>query len=539
MKVILTPLSGIETGFLSDYEVVAGQSLKLGRDKEQCPVNFADSTVSRLHATLELDPKDPAHLLLRHLGNTNKTYVNGEEVVEVRLQPGDKIRLGKNGPYFAVDMVPRPPTVTMFDKTSAEQIASKVILQQQTSADSPPSQISRGRDAGGMTKHQAPPSSSSQKAQGSASPFPFWWIAAIAGVGVIAIGGAVLLNRKPPPPTPPPPPREKSWSEIIETARGSVVHIRTSWRLVDPQGPDDASFHLQTRGGLPAFFRNREGEVFPILLRSQVGAIKIGGETQGSGFIVGDGKHALTCAHVVEPQRNIFLNSGARANGDDVNIMVYDFLTKSWSEDVISARSPAWNVTAYPRIDSLEQLARGSVVLKKGSKAAPTPKGFVAKYAYQEVYFDGDASPHQYTLAEVDSQQNAAVIEIKGMKNRPVLNLSDYNEAMAGREVGYLGFPSSREKIIKKLSDGTLSEIPKALALRSEVMSDGKGQGSTSGSIEFKVPFAGVDRGSCGSPVFDIKDKGKVVGILISTALTGGTDPTYVLPIEFGRRLIK
>jgi len=85
------------------YEA-AGVRIRIGRDHE-CEVQIAagaDTTVSRVHAELSVDPS--GSLLARDAGSRNGTWVNGERVtapLPVRL--GDRIMLGPGGPMLVVD----------------------------------------------------------------------------------------------------------------------------------------------------------------------------------------------------------------------------------------------------------------------------------------------------------------------------------------------------------------------------------------------------------------------------------------------------
>jgi pSer/pThr/pTyr-binding forkhead associated (FHA) protein/S1-C subfamily serine protease len=99
------------------YEA-AGVRIRIGRGHE-CEVQVAagaDTTVSRVHAELSVDPS--GSLLVRDAGSRNGTWVNGERVITplpVRL--GDRIMLGAGGPMLVVDglgtmpqlAVARPP----------------------------------------------------------------------------------------------------------------------------------------------------------------------------------------------------------------------------------------------------------------------------------------------------------------------------------------------------------------------------------------------------------------------------------------------
>jgi pSer/pThr/pTyr-binding forkhead associated (FHA) protein len=64
----------------------------VGRDSRQLPIT--DNTVSRRHC--ELLPGEDGEWILRDLGSSNGTYVNGGRVTKTRpLKLGDQIRVGR------------------------------------------------------------------------------------------------------------------------------------------------------------------------------------------------------------------------------------------------------------------------------------------------------------------------------------------------------------------------------------------------------------------------------------------------------------
>ena len=71
-------------------EGAAGGRLMLGRSSE-CQLVFADDTVSRRHAELRLVE---GRWMLRDLGSSNGTWVNGRRVLEAEVAPGDELQLG-------------------------------------------------------------------------------------------------------------------------------------------------------------------------------------------------------------------------------------------------------------------------------------------------------------------------------------------------------------------------------------------------------------------------------------------------------------
>ena len=71
-------------------EELRAASLLIGRSSA-CALVLADDTVSRRHAELRVE--DGAWVL-RDLGSSNGTWVNGRRVVEAEVRPGDVVQLG-------------------------------------------------------------------------------------------------------------------------------------------------------------------------------------------------------------------------------------------------------------------------------------------------------------------------------------------------------------------------------------------------------------------------------------------------------------
>jgi hypothetical protein len=69
---------------------LAGARLLIGRSSA-CQLVLADDTVSRRHAELRIED---GRWLLRDLGSSNGTWVNGRRVVEAEVRPGDLLHLG-------------------------------------------------------------------------------------------------------------------------------------------------------------------------------------------------------------------------------------------------------------------------------------------------------------------------------------------------------------------------------------------------------------------------------------------------------------
>ena len=71
-------------------DLPAPRSLPLGR-APGCQLVFDDDTVSRRHAELRMTD---GRWILRDLGSSNGTWVNGRQVMEAEVVAGDLIRMG-------------------------------------------------------------------------------------------------------------------------------------------------------------------------------------------------------------------------------------------------------------------------------------------------------------------------------------------------------------------------------------------------------------------------------------------------------------
>jgi len=83
----LTIIQGPDQGKTFEID---GKTATIGRDPS-CEVSVRDPGVSRRHARLELQGD---HYILKDLGSSNGTHINGVRTRESAIQPGDQIRVG-------------------------------------------------------------------------------------------------------------------------------------------------------------------------------------------------------------------------------------------------------------------------------------------------------------------------------------------------------------------------------------------------------------------------------------------------------------
>jgi predicted component of type VI protein secretion system len=79
-----TPSSGLLTGIARTRPAILGRS-------RACDLVLADDSVSRRHAMVVCEGD---RIILTDLGSTNGTFVNGRQITQAEVQPGDHLRLG-------------------------------------------------------------------------------------------------------------------------------------------------------------------------------------------------------------------------------------------------------------------------------------------------------------------------------------------------------------------------------------------------------------------------------------------------------------
>ena len=84
----LVVLTGAQRGL---SRVIEGDVFRIGKAAEN-DLALADETVSRAHCEITRDPKG---YLLRDLGSTNGTFLDGKEIKEAYLEPGMRLTVGK------------------------------------------------------------------------------------------------------------------------------------------------------------------------------------------------------------------------------------------------------------------------------------------------------------------------------------------------------------------------------------------------------------------------------------------------------------
>lgn len=105
MKVVLVMF---KDGERRDFAMTVPKTV-IGR-KSDAALRIPTADVSREHCEVELAGSE---VILRDLGSSNGTYLNGKRIAEARVMAGDKISIGPV--TFIVQINGLPPRITPFD----------------------------------------------------------------------------------------------------------------------------------------------------------------------------------------------------------------------------------------------------------------------------------------------------------------------------------------------------------------------------------------------------------------------------------------
>lgn len=97
---------------------MSGAKTIIGR-KADATLRIPTADVSREHCEVELVGND---VVLRDLGSSNGTYLNGKRIAEARVMAGDKVSIGPV--TFIVQINGLPPKITPFDVRPEPQAAA-------------------------------------------------------------------------------------------------------------------------------------------------------------------------------------------------------------------------------------------------------------------------------------------------------------------------------------------------------------------------------------------------------------------------------
>lgn len=570
-RMLIKHLSGSKANQVEEFALKHHNELIFGRDTS-ATVKYdpdRDDLVGRQHAKISRDQSDPNGFLLTDLNSTNGTWVNGQRVNgTVKLNIGDRVQFGPNGPEFMFDVEPRPENFAkatrMVDAGATNAPATRMVNTAAagggaTSGEKAPGTVGKAT-VERMISHSV---TETKKAQGR----KFGVIGAVAAVLVLVllagiVGGGWWYFKN----------RESamkddfagktgdlekkmndgkgvSASEINDKYGKAVVYIEVAWRLIDtskqaqvyhqfvPNSREVLSKLLGVNLGkgpidptagasVPVYVQT--GDTYEPLLTDEKTSltVPVGGRHTGTGFIVTNDGFVLTNRHVAA----------------------------TWMTTYHFPQDTPRGVV----INSSGQLASSSLV--------PPPTDWVPANTKQEgkqlqgnlkgvddtldVTLAGKENRMAAQLKQVSDRHDVALVKIDVPGQLTKVELFDnYDALKKGEMVTILGYPAASPRVygviaskdyfnqntqLKVIPDPTVTATNIGNIIRDSDNKDSDNKRvSTMGDV-IQLATGSTGAGNSGGPVFD--SQGRVIGIFFAGDQANAI--TYAVPIRYGKEFL-
>lgn len=126
-------LIGMSADVKGQTHEIGADGLSIGRSADN-DLPIENASVSGRHCTLTLEGE---HYVLRDLGSTNGTRVNGQDITETVLSAKDTVQIGSVDFLFNVEDLPLSEAEAIYNKTEIVEAAGPAVKPQSFNSISP------------------------------------------------------------------------------------------------------------------------------------------------------------------------------------------------------------------------------------------------------------------------------------------------------------------------------------------------------------------------------------------------------------------
>ncbi|HZI18095.1 MAG TPA: trypsin-like peptidase domain-containing protein [Pyrinomonadaceae bacterium] len=561
-RIVLKHRTGSKANQVEEFPLAHVKELILGRDPSST-VKYdpdRDDLVGRQHARIAQDPNDPTQFTVTDLNSRNGTFLNGQRVTGTqRVNPGDVITLGPNGPEFVFEVEPRPsnatkPTRVINTGSMAPTVQGAPSTRVAPSAGGPsaptpftppaPQPAQQGVGKATVERIVAHNVAEAKKSQGRTYMMAGAAALVVLLIAVAGLGGflywrstqdkvaanAEISNLKQGLDAAKAAEPMKA-NDVVKNYGAAVVKIDVEWKLVSSQGNGLVYHQYLPIGGQPraCYVRISENKIEPYLTYDgNQYSVAIGGAHSGTGFAVSSDGFILTNRHVAAAWETAYdfpasANGGViLGRGPDGKLQVVEVVQQA-PNDWVPARSKQDGISYTGRNDRLDVSFPKSDRRLAAKLSAVSPR-------------------HDVSMIKVDSPGTIPKVELN----------DNYDTIQAGDDAIVLGYPGvsppvlgivrsqdvfNREVEIREIPDPTVTVGNVGRVLRSQDATAGQDKQTVSifgDAYQLQINTTGA--GNSGGPVFD--NTGRVVGIFYAGRSTANASVTFAVPIRYGRELM-